>query len=209
MIDPTVLPGFLTAIILVTLAPGPDNIYIAAVAVDRGTRAGVLSAAGMALGMLVHVTATALGHALLLHSAPAALNIIRLGGAAYLAWLALTTLRSARQSRPTGRMQPPDRQVLGRAVLTNLTNPKVILFFAAFLPQFVRAGHGPLAAQLLTLGVIFLLVGLVIDTTVGLAAGKLGDTLAPGSRAATSLSVISGLTFATLAGLLVLNTIRS
>jgi threonine/homoserine/homoserine lactone efflux protein len=93
--------------------------------------------------------------------------------------------------------------VLGRAVLTNLTNPKVILFFAAFLPQFVRPGYGPVAVQLLTLGLIFLLVGLVIDSAIGLAAGRLGTALAAGGRAATTLGVVAGLTFATLAALLV------
>ena len=171
MIDPAVLPGFLTAIILVTLAPGPDNIYIAAVAVDRGTRAGVLSAIGMALGMLVHVTAAALGLALLLHSAPAALNIIRLGGAAYLAWLALTTLRSAGRPGVTGRIRPPDRQVLRRAVLTNLTNPKVILFFAAFLPQFVDDSR-PAAPQLLVLGLLFSLLAVTSDSCWALASAR-------------------------------------
>lgn len=87
-------------------------------------------------------------------------------------------------------------------MLTNLTNPKVILFFAAFLPQFVPSGHGSTGLQLLTLGVIFLLVGLVIDSAVGLAAGKLGEAVAPGGRAATTLGVVAGLTFATLALLL-------
>lgn len=209
MVDSAVLPGFLAAIVLVTLAPGPDNAYIAAVAIDRGARAGVLSAVGMALGMLVHVTAAALGLAALLRSSPAALDAVRLGGATYLAWLAVITLRSAKRPGLTGRTPSPDRQVLGRAVLTNLTNPKVILFFAAFLPQFIRPGHGPTALQLLTLGGIFLLVGLVIDSVIGLSAGKLGDALAPGGRAACALSTVAALTFATLAALLVLEAVRA
>ena len=208
MVDPAVVPGFLTAIVLVTVAPGPDNAYIAAVAVDRGPRAGVVSAAGMAVGMVVHVVAAALGLAVLLRTTPAAFTALRLAGAAYLAWLAFTTLRSARRRGLIARTAVPDGQLLGRAVLTNLTNPKVILFFAAFLPQFVRTGHGPTWLQLMTLGGLFLLVGLVIDTGVGLAAGKLGDTLAAGSRASIALSVTAGLTFATLAGLLVLEVAR-
>ena len=209
MVDPAVLPGFVTAVVLVTVAPGPDNAYIAAVAVDRGVRAGIVSAAGMALGMVVHVAAAVLGLAVVLASAPGVLKAVRLCGAVYLAWLAFSTLRAARQTGLAGRAPPPDRQVVRRAVLTNMTNPKVILFFAAFLPQFVRAGHGPNALQLLTLGAIFLLVGLAIDTAIGLTAGKVGEVLAPGSHAATALSVISGLTFATLAGLLVLDAVRA
>ena len=208
MLDPSVLPGFVTAAVLVIAAPGPDNAYISAVAADRGTRAGVLSACGMALGMVVHVVAAALGLAVLLHSVPAALTAVRLVGAAYLAWLAFTTLRSAR-SRSGEGAEAPDRQVVGRAVLTNLTNPKVILFFAAFLPQFVRDGHGPAAVQMLVLGAIFLVLGLVIDVLVGVVVGRLAGAAGSRQRTATVLRVVAGLTFATLSALLVADVLRS
>ena len=208
MLDPSVLPGFVTAAVLVIAAPGPDNAYISAVAADRGTRAGVLSACGMALGMVVHVVAAALGLAVLLHSAPTALTAVRLAGAAYLAWLAFTTLRSAGSGSEEGAAAP-DRQVVGRAVLTNLTNPKVILFFAAFLPQFVRDGHGPAAVQMLVLGSIFLVLGLVIDVLVGVVVGRLAGAAGSRGRATTVLRVVAGLTFATLSALLVLEVLRS
>jgi threonine/homoserine/homoserine lactone efflux protein len=201
MLDLAVLPGFLVAVTLVTLAPGPDNTYIAAVALARGSRAGVLSAAGMSLGMVVHVSAAALGLAVLLHSTAWVLTAVQLAGAAYLGWLALTTLRAARRGAPVAEA-PPGRALLKRAVLTNLTNPKVIIFFAAFLPQFTRHGHGPLAVQLLTLGLIFLLVGLVCDSAIGLTVGRLGRSVAPGGRGATTLTVVAGLTFAALAAVL-------
>lgn len=204
MVDVTVLPSFLAAVLVITVAPGPDNAYIAAVAVDRGARAGLLSAVGMALGMVMHVTVAALGLALLLASAPVALTIVRLAGAVYLGWLAVTTLRSATRSGSAPRRPPTDGRLLARAVLTNVTNPKVILFFAAFLPQFVRPGHGPTAVQMLTLGLLFLVVGLVIDSVVGLLAGRLRDVLSPGSRAAAALGVMAGLTFGTLAAVLAL-----
>jgi threonine/homoserine/homoserine lactone efflux protein len=202
MVDLAVMPGFLLAVVLVTLAPGPDNTYVAGVALARGPRAGVLSAAGMSMGMVVHVGAAALGLAVLLRSTPWVMTAVQLGGAAYLAWLAATTLRAASHAAPAGAAAP-DRQVLKRALLTNLTNPKVIVFFAAFLPQFTRRGHGPLAVQLATLGLIFLLIGLICDSAIGLAVGRLGRSLAPGGRGATTLTVVAGLTFATLAVLLV------
>ena len=123
MLDLAVLPGYLVAVLLVTIPPGPDNAYIIAVATDRGPRAGVLSALGMSLGMLVHVTAASLGLALVLRSAPVALTAIRLGGSAYLAWLAITTVRSARRAGHLGHAPPPDRWILGRAVRTTLTHP--------------------------------------------------------------------------------------
>lgn len=204
MLDLAVLPGFLLAVVLVTVPPGPDNAYIVAVAVDRGVRAGLLSAAGMSLGMLVHVTAASLGLALVLSEIPAAMTAIRLGGAAYLAWLAVTTARSARRPALVGAAPPPGRRILGRAVLTNLMNPKVIIFFAAFLPQFARDGYGPAAVQFLTLGLIFTLVGLLWDAVVGLSAGRLGSALKNNGRATTALTLAAAATFATLSILLLL-----
>lgn len=203
MLDPAVLPAFLAAVLLVVVAPGPDNAYIVAVAIHLGPRAGFVSAAGMALGMVVHVTAATVGLALLLTATPWALDAVRLAGGAYLGWLAVDTMRGARragQHSATGR--PSQRLVLRRAVLTNLTNPKVILFFAAFLPQFVRAGYGPTSAQLLSLGLIFLLIGFAADASIGVVAGRAGAVLVPGGRAATTLAVAAGLTFATLAAVL-------
>ncbi|WP_028921768.1 LysE family translocator [Pseudonocardia acaciae] len=196
------LPGFLAAVLVIAIAPGPDMAYIVAVAADRGRRAGVVSAAGMALGMAVHVTAAALGLAALVSSASWALDVIRLAGAGYLGWLAVDTLRSARRAGLTARTPPASRRILRRAVLTNLANPKIILFFAAFLPSFVRPGHGPVTGQLLTLGLLFLLVGLAVDSVIGLAAGRLAATLAPGGAAATVVSVGAGVVFGGLAAVL-------
>lgn len=207
MIDPAVLPGFLLAVLVIAVAPGPDMAYIVAVSVVHGPRAGVVSATGMAIGMVVHVTVTALGLAVLVTAVPWTLDVIRLAGAAYLAWLAVDTLRSAGRGETGGHAPAARRTVLRRATLTNLANPKVILFIAALLPHFVRPGHGPMGVQLLTLGVVFLLVGLVVDAAIGLAAGRLRTALAAGSRAGTTVAILAGLTFATLAVLLVVDAI--
>jgi threonine/homoserine/homoserine lactone efflux protein len=208
MVDVGVLPRFLIAVFLVVLAPGPDNTYIAAVALARGARAGLESAVGMSLGMTVHVCATAFGLAALLRSTPEALVAIRFLGATYLGWLAFSTLRSARHDALSGHAGDQDRLLL-RAVLTNLTNPKVIVFFAAFLPQFTRPGHGPLALQLMTLGALFLLVGLVCDSAIGISAGRFGHAVGSTGRTAQALSLVAGLTFAGLAAGLLVEALRS
>ncbi|MEU1117402.1 MULTISPECIES: LysE family translocator [unclassified Streptomyces] len=211
MLDLTLLPAYLVAVTLVTIAPGPDAAYIVAVAVERGSRAGLLSATGMALGMAVHVTAAALGLAVLLQSTPLALMALELAGGLYLGGLAVSTLRTLRTLRtlPTARKPlaraaatRPDRDILRQAVVTNLLNPKTVLFFAAFLPRFTNPDRGALWPQLLTLGLIFLVVGLVWDSTIGLCAGRLGQGLLRGPTAAAAVNVAAGLTFATLAGLL-------
>ena len=202
MLDPTLLPAYLGAVALITIAPGPDAAYIVAVAVERGPRAGLLSATGMALGMVVHVTAAALGLAILLRSTPMALTVVELAGGLYLGRLALITLRTAAKAPADTPAPPPDQEILRRAVLTNLLNPKTVLFFAAFLPRFTTPEHGPLWLQLLTLGLIFLAMGLVWDSTIGVCAGRLGQGMMHGRKTATTVNIAAGATFAALALLL-------
>ncbi|MBO1330274.1 LysE family translocator [Streptomyces sp. VRA16 Mangrove soil] len=124
------------------------------------------------------------------------------------ALLAVRTLRSATAPPAAAPAPPPDREILRRAVTTNLLNPKIILFFAAFLPRFTDPAHGPLWAQLLTLGLLFLLVGLVWDSTIGLCAGRLGRSLTQGRRTGVAVTVGAGATFAALAVLLLKDAVR-
>ncbi|MEU3740096.1 LysE family translocator [Streptomyces sp. NPDC032198] len=202
MLDLTLLPAYLAAVAIITVVPGPDAAYIVAVALERGPRAGLVSAAGMALGMLVHVTAAALGLAVMLRSTPAVLVLVELVGGCYIGCLAVTTIRSAGKAPPAIPAAPAARRVLRRAVLTNLLNPKTVLFFAAFLPRFTNAQQGPLWLQLLTLGMIFLLMGLAWDSAIGLCAGRLGQGLVRGRRATVAVSLIAGATMAALAVIL-------
>lgn len=202
MPPPEVIPAFLMAAFLICIAPGPDMAFVVASAIGAGARAGVMAAFGMSAGMLVHTILTALGLAALLHAAPGAIDAIRILGAAYLVYLAVDTLRSARQSG----VDEDDvyvRAFFKRAAITNLSNPKIILFFAAFMPQFIRPERGSIALQFLVLGTMFLVMGLVVDAIIGVSAGRLRTFVAKGSRAAMVLNVLSGLTFATIAGVLV------
>lgn len=208
MVDVSALPAFVLAVTAVTLAPGPDNTYIAAVALKHGPRAGVLSALGMACGMVVHVTAAALGLAALLRLNPQIIVVIQVGGAAYLGWLACDTVRGLGKGSAVDRV-PATREVLVRATLTNLTNPKVILFVAAFLPGFVKDGHGSPAVQLLTLGTLFLVVGLVCDVAIGVLAGRLGRALDAHGRAGTTLTVVAACVYAGLSLLLLVEAART
>jgi threonine/homoserine/homoserine lactone efflux protein len=203
MVDPAVLPGFLVAVLLISLAPGTDMAFIIATSVDRGSGAGVQSAVGMAIGMAIWTIAATLGLGALLHAQPAVFASLRILGAVYLLWLGVSTLRSARSdgSSETQSRSPVGRLV-GRGMLTNLTNPKILVFFVAFLPQFVRTSSDGASVQLLTLGGIFLLVGLGVDCVTALAAGSLRTMLRPGGRAATVLNVAAGVTFCVLAAAL-------
>jgi threonine/homoserine/homoserine lactone efflux protein len=200
MVDPAVLPGFLVAVLLISLAPGTDMAFIIATSVDRGSGAGVQSAVGMAIGMVIWTIAATLGLGALLHTEPAVFASLRIFGAVYLLWLGVRTLRSARAdgSNET-QSRSPAAYLVGRGMLTNLTNPKILVFFVAFLPQFVRTSSNGASVQLLTLGGIFLLIGLGVDCVTALAAGRLRTMLRPGGRAATVLNVAAGVTFCVLA----------
>lgn len=203
MIAPEVLPGFLVAVLAICLAPGPDQAFIVASAAAAGRRTGVLAAAGMALGMAVHTLATAAGLAVLLRSVPTALDVIQGVGAGYLLWLAVQTFRSLGQRYRADPSAYTGQRVLVRALVVNLANPKIIIFFASFLPQFVRSERGSMAGQLLLLGALFLAVGFVVDALIGWSAGRLRDATRHGSVVRQALVVAASLTYAVLAAVLV------
>lgn len=168
--------AFLIAAVAIHLTPGPGMLFIIAQGLTGGSRAGRAAACGTASGMLVHTCAVALGLAALLQAAPMALDLLRVGGAAYLVWLALRSLRSSELvPGATGDPTPdPFGAVYVRGLINNLTNPKILLFYVAFLPQFVDPNLGHLPLQLFVLGLTLLLLGLGVDLTIGGGAGRIG-----------------------------------
>jgi threonine/homoserine/homoserine lactone efflux protein len=180
--DLSVVLGFVVAVFLVSLVPGPDMLFIVANAAVGGRRAGVVAAAGMSTGLAVHSLAAALGLGALIQAAPQVLNGIRIAGAAFLLYLAYLTWRASRQKlgEADEALELPKRtlrKTYVMATLTNLANPKVILFYLAFVPQFITTGADswPATLQFLVLGAIFISVGFPVDATVGLLAGTVTD----------------------------------
>ncbi len=146
----------------------------------RETAVGVVAAAGMSSGILGHTILAALGLGALLQAAPIALEAVRIAGAVFLVYLAITTLRSAKDvaaTAPTRFGQRSLRKTYMMAVLVNLSNPKVVLFYIAFFPQFVTEGGWPVPVQFLVMGAILILIGFTVDASVGLASGTLSAVL--------------------------------
>jgi len=203
-VNSALLASFLVAVLLIQLAPGPGMLFILANGITGGARAGVAAAFGAAAGMVVHTVAAALGLAALFLHAPLVYDLVRIAGAGYLLWLAINSFRSAdlampRPLRPAGAAARPAR-VFGRALLNNLANPKVILFFVGYLPQFVDHGRGHVTVQFLILGALFLLVGLVVvDIPLGLCAGQAGQVLARRPALGRLTGKLSGTIYAGLA----------
>jgi threonine/homoserine/homoserine lactone efflux protein len=173
------LASFLVAALVVQLVPGPGMLFILSQGIAGGRRAGVAAALGAASGMVVHTCAAALGLAALFLHAPAAYDVLRLVGGAYLLWMAIGHFRGSRRLAvgDTPRHAPPSKLVFRRACLNNLANPKVIAFYVAFLPQFVDRRLGQVPLQLLVLGFVFLLIGLAVDLPLGAFAGRAGEIL--------------------------------
>lgn len=169
---------FALACVVLFLIPGPGMMFILTSGMARGPRAGAVAALGMATGTVVHTLATAFGLSALLRAAPLALDAVRVAGAVFLVYLAITMLRAARTTvTDTVQSGRSLRRTYGMAVLTNLANPKVVLFYLAFLPQFLTEGGWPVWTQLLTLGLILTVLGLIMDVAIGLLAGTLSRLL--------------------------------
>ena len=173
------LLSFLGAVLLIQLLPGPGMLFIVANGVAGGRRAGIAAAFGAATGVVVQTAAVAVGLAALLAAAPTAYDAVRFAGVTYLAWLAVKHWRSAGfdPAGEEGVGLVPRRSVYRvyvRSLLNNLANPKVIVFFVAFLPQFVVPAAGNTRLQLVILGLVFMLVGLILDVGIGLASGHVG-----------------------------------
>lgn len=200
--------AFFSVAVLLALAPGPDNLFVLMQSAAGGRRAGFAVIAGLMLGVLVHTLAVALGLAALFAASPVAFTVLKLLGAAYLLYLAWGAWRApaplaAGVGAPADAAQAWQRLVL-RGVAMNLTNPKVVLFFLALLPQFVQAGRGPVALQMVWFGLLFIAAATLVFSTVVLAADALRGRLARSARAQRGLNRAAALVFVGLAARLLL-----
>jgi threonine/homoserine/homoserine lactone efflux protein len=192
-IDSASFALFLATTAVILLTPGPAVLYIVARSLEQGRLAGIVSVLGIACGTLFHIAAAAVGLSALLVSSAAAFSVIKLLGAAYLVVLGVRTLRSAGQSldEPSVARRPLSRIFLD-GVVVNVLNPKTALFFFAFLPQFVSPARGPVAPQVVFLGVLFTLLGVLSDGTWAIAAGSAGDWLRGRPRLLRRQRYVSG-----------------
>jgi threonine/homoserine/homoserine lactone efflux protein len=185
------LLSFAVAALAIQVIPGPGMLFLLAQGMAHGPRGGVAAALGAACGMGVHTVAVAFGLAAVFSRVPAAYEALRVAGGVYLLWLAAGHLRASRALEPAARERSL-RSVFVRSWLNNLANPKVILFFVAFLPQFVDAGGAPVRLQLLALGAIFLSIGLVLDLGLGAFAGRVGAALRRSDRLRRAVDRVAG-----------------
>lgn len=175
---------FAGAALLLNLTPGPDMLFVAGTAAAQGRRAGILAAFGVGAGCLFHTGLAALGLTALLAASELAFNALKWAGAAYLVWIGVAMLRAGRSQAPAGAAVPMRTDhPFWQGALTNALNPKVALFFLAFLPQFIDAGSPGQAWALAALGTLFNLGGTAVNLVVALAASRVAAGLSRRSAA--------------------------
>ncbi|SMF11311.1 LysE family translocator [Pseudogulbenkiania subflava] len=181
LLSPEQLAGFTMAAILITLSPGPDNLMVLSLGIARGKKQGIAFGLGCALGCISHTLLAALGISALIAASPLAFTALKVGGGAYLVYLGVQALRSPgasfRPDTPGQGPANPVRTMFAKGLLANAINPKVVLFFLAFLPQFVDTGRGMAGWQTLVLGLIFTLQAAVLFGLLGYFSGHVGQWL--------------------------------
>ncbi|WP_433474304.1 LysE family translocator [Spirillospora sp. CA-142024] len=168
---------FLLAALTLVAIPGPNHLYITTRSIGEGRRAGIASALGVETGTLVHIGAAAAGLSAVVAASATAFGLLRYAGAAYLVYLAYRTLRSRHDPAEPDLEPRPLHRVYLDGVLVNVLNPKVVLFFLAFLPQFVDQDAGAVPLQIAVMGVVTALIGLASDIVYAVAAGSIGEWL--------------------------------
>lgn len=188
-IDAWTYAAFIGAAMVLMATPGPNMMFSIACGLSGGPKAGIAAGCGAGLGMLVHTGLVALGVASVLMASPAAYEALRIGGALYLVYLAWSSWRAGDDlERRLGRRQVG--RALWRGFVINLTNPKVILFMIALLPQFADPAIGPVWRQIVVFGMLQAMIAVVFDGLCGGLAGRLAARLRHASRMMNRISAL-------------------
>ena len=203
MFPAEILLAYLVAVVLIVVAPGPDNVLVLSRGLSQGPLAAALSALGSGVGILVHTLAAALGLALVLQTSPLAFWLLKLAGGSYLLWLGWRAIRARSLISFCARDRQSYWRIFANGVMTNVLNPKVGLFVVAFIPQFVAVERGSVLLQMLVYGALFSAVTVTVFSVLGGFAARLSRWLSARPRVVAGVNVAAGLTFVS-AGLSIL-----
>lgn len=192
--------AFLGAAMLITVSPGPDNLMVLGVGMSRGRAKGIAFGLGCALGCLSHTILATLGVSALIAASPMAFTALKVLGGMYLIWLGWGALRSPGGARVEGAGLPDESllRLFGKGLFANSINPKVVLFFLSFLPQFVVAGNGSASWQTAQLGLLFTLQACVLFGLLGYFSGAIGKWINRNPRAGLWMDRAAGTIFVAL-----------
>ncbi|WP_143415568.1 LysE family translocator [Geobacillus sp. E263] len=185
--------SFLGVVILLTLMPGPDILFVIAQSISQNKKAGIATALGLCSGLIVHITAATLGISTIIYQSALAFTVIKYTGAAYLLYLSWQSFKEKETGFAFNNKPLKYLSLYKKGILMNLLNPKVSLFFLALLPQFVNKSMGHITLQMFILGIIFLVQALVIFIAVSVFSEKLRHVLLTNSFIAKRMNIVKGL----------------
>lgn len=200
MIAAEMLITFFSVSVLLALAPGPDNIFVLTQSALSGKYAGFAVTLGLCTGLIAHTSAVAFGVAVIFQSSVLAFTALKFVGAAYLLYLAwLSFGASARKVSARVNESLNYWRLYRRGIVMNVTNPKVSIFFLAFLPQFADPERGPLVFQIMLLGGVFAIATILVFGSIAVFAGSLGTWIGKSDRTQLIMNRVAGTVFAALA----------
>ena len=198
MPEPSQLIAFVVAATLLGITPGPDIIYVITRGATQGPRPAIAAAAGLTTGVIGHTALTVVGISAILAASATAFTVVKLAGAAYLIYLGIRAWRSGPLSFADADGGKAVGAIYRQTIIMNLLNPKVALFFLAFLPQFVNPAAGPVGPQLALLGALFMAVAFVVMSSAGLIGAQLRGLLVRSRHAARAANKVAGSVFIVL-----------
>ncbi len=200
MLDIQTLVMFITASTLLALAPGPDNLFVLTQSMVRGAKAGIAITLGLCSGLVFHTLAVALGVAVIFQTSALAFSLLKFVGAGYLLYLAYLSFKDASKTKLSAdKLSLSLGALYRRGILMNVTNPKVSIFFLAFLPQFTKPELGKVTTQVFLLGALFMVCALGVFSLIALLAGRVGNWFAQTKNGESILNKLAGTIFGLLA----------
>jgi threonine/homoserine/homoserine lactone efflux protein len=196
IVDIALFWSFLGAAVILTIMPGPDNMFVLAQSIAQGRHAGIATTFGICTGLCVHIAAATLGISAVIYRSAVAFAVVKYAGAAYLLYLAWKSFRAKDTEFAAG--QQPIRQLkelYKRGIVMSALNPKLSLFFLALLPQFVNPDVGSVTVQMLVLGLTFIVQAFIIFSAISFFAGKVRDFLIRKRRIGRILNYVQGAIF--------------
>ncbi|WP_338556530.1 LysE family translocator [Paenibacillus sp. KS-LC4] len=190
------LISFLGVAVLLTLMPGPDNLYVLTQSIARGKKAGIITTLGLCTGLFAHISAAALGISAIVYQSATAFAVVKYAGAAYLLYLAYKAFRQKQSALALGTADElAYASLYKKGIFMSMLNPKVSLFFLALLPQFVNEVNGYASLQMITLGLVFMLQAIVIFTLISVFADVLRRFIFKRPHLSSKMNIVEGSVF--------------
>jgi len=200
MIELTNLYLFIATSFVLCLSPGPDNIFVMTQGITKSKQAAFITTLGLSSGIIIHTTAAALGISVIFQTSQIAFDVVKFAGAFYLMYLAYKAFKHRNDPLTFGKKESKKdlKNLYVKGFIMNILNPKVSIFFLAFLPQFVTVANGSVPLQMITLGVVFMVTTVVVFTSMGILANRLGAKIVSNPSISKYLNIITSGVFFSL-----------